>query len=141
MNRRMFLSTVAGAAVAPVLGSMPAFAAGSVSYTPGLIKKHLAAGKTVFVDYAASWCSTCARQERVINALRRENPDYDRNMVFVRVDWDAFRNHEVTTSRRIPRRSTLLVLKGNKELGRIIAGTSERKIKALMDTGLAAATS
>jgi len=138
MNRRMFLGLAAGTALSTGFFPASALANGMVDYTPGLIDKHLAAGKTVFVDYAASWCSTCARQERVISALRAANPAYDQSMVFVRVDWDAYSGHEVTTSRRIPRRSTLLVLKGDKELGRIVAGTGEGQIKALLDTGLQA---
>jgi len=40
----------------------------------------------------------------------------------------------------VPRRSTLIVLKGDKELGRIVADTSKSSIKALMDTALTAAT-
>ena len=72
----------------------------------------------------------------VKNALRAENPTYDQAMTFVRVDWDDFRKHDVTKSRSIPRRSTLLVLRGDEELGRLVAGTSESQIKALMDLGL-----
>jgi thioredoxin 1 len=40
----------------------------------------------------------------------------------------------------IPRRSTLVVLKENDELIRLVAGTQPKKIKHLMDTALAAAT-
>lgn len=130
MNRRTFLASTAALTLTPV------FATAAQDYTPGLIKQALADGKTVFVDFAADWCSTCARQERVINALRSQNPAYDASMVFVRVDWDDFRRHDVVTSRAIPRRSTLLVLRGDEELGRIVAGTSESQIKALMDKGL-----
>lgn len=132
MKRRSFLALGAAAAVV----GLPAQAASFVDYQPGLIKQALAQGKTVFVDYGATWCSTCKRQGRVINALRSGNPAYDNAMMFVKVDWDTYRRHEVTTSRGIPRRSTLLVLKGNDELGRIVAGTSEADIKALMDRGL-----
>ncbi len=39
----------------------------------------------------------------------------------------------------IPRRSTLVVLQGDKELGRIVAQTGKAEIKALVDTALAAA--
>lgn len=138
MDRRTFI-----AASAAFVALAPTAQAGSMTkdYTPGLIKKALDEGKTVFVDYAADWCGTCKRQERVINSLRQENSAYDAAMVFVRVDWDEFGNHDVSTSRNIPRRSTLLVLKGDKELGRIVAGTSTAKIKELMDKGLAAASS
>lgn len=133
MNRRTFLT-----AATVALMTTPALA--GEDYTPGAIQSALADGKTVFVDYATDWCSTCIRQERVIAKLRGENPAYDANIVFVRVDWDVYGEHEVTTSRNIPRRSTLILLKGDKELGRIVSGTSEAEIKALMDAGLAAAS-
>ncbi len=132
MNRRHFLTTTAAIAILP----MAASAGETIQYTPGLIQQALAEGKTVFVDYSATWCSTCARQHRVITELRAQNPAYEQ-MVFVNVDWDTYSRHEVTTSRNIPRRSTLLVLKGDKEYGRIVAGTGVDEIKALLDTGLA----
>lgn len=137
ISRRIFLGTSAAA----LLAGQAHAAVGFKDYTPGMIETLLRQGKTVFVDYAADWCGTCARQERVIGELMQENPAYLKNVEFVRVDWDDFRKAEVTTSRQIPRRSTLLVLKGNKELGRIVAGTAKSDIKVLMDTALAAATS
>ena len=132
LNRRSLIAAAAAAALLPAAAQAAEF----VPYKPGVIQKALKQGKTVFVDYGASWCSTCARQQRVINALRSKNPSYDAAMTFVKVDWDTYKRHEVTTNRGIPRRSTLIVLKGNQELGRIVAGTSEGAIKALMDKGL-----
>ena len=113
-----------------------AFASNMVEYKPGLIQSLLKDGKTVLVDYKASWCPTCGRQERVINQLRADDGSYDKAITFVAVDWDDFGTHEVTTSRNVPRRSTLLLLKGDKELGRIVAGTSVKDIKMLLDKGL-----
>jgi thiol-disulfide isomerase/thioredoxin len=140
MKRRTFLA-FASAAVGSAALSPAQAATGMVLYSDGLIAQALAEGRTVFVDYAADWCSTCARQERVIAQLMAENPDYARDILFVRVDWDAWGRKPVTTSRNIPRRSTLIVLKGDAELGRIVAGTGTAEIKALMDTALAAAQS
>lgn len=135
MKRRSFIAlTAAAMAIAP---AAMAGGAKTVDYRPGVIKNALADGKTVFVDYAADWCSTCARQERVIEALRKSNPAYN-SMVFVRVDWDKYGRKSVTRDRGVPRRSTLILLKGDDELGRIVAGTGEREIKALLDKGLAA---
>lgn len=132
MKRRTFIASAAALTVAPFAAS----AAEYVTYAPGVIEKALAEGKTVFVDYSATWCSTCKRQERVINAFRAENPAYDAAMTFVKVDWDDFGKHAVTRSRNVPRRSTLLVLRGDAELGRVVAATGETAIKALMDTAL-----
>ena len=139
MNRRTFLlfCTATSAALAP---SAWAMTPKTIDYTPGSVEQALAEGKTVFLDFSASWCSTCARQERVIEALRAENPSYE-SMVFFRVDWDRYRSADLTKKLGIPRRSTLVVLEGSQEIGRIVAGTSKGVIKELMDKGLASATS
>jgi len=135
MNRRHFLLLSAVAAL-PSL----ARAGSAADYSPELLASELAAGKTVFLDFKASWCSTCAAQERAIEALKAENPDYAARISFINVDWDLWGEGELVASLNIPRRSTLVVLRGEVELGRIVAGTSREEIKALMDVALQAAT-
>ncbi|MGR3617148.1 MAG: thioredoxin family protein [Paracoccaceae bacterium] len=136
-TRRAFVATLAA-----LVTTGPSYAGDTFTdYTPGMVQALLSEGKTVFIDYAADWCSTCARQERIIQGLKKSNPDYAANVAFVRVDWDDYRRAKVTTSRNIPRRSTLIVLKGDQELGRIVADTREGQIKALMDVALKSATS
>jgi len=135
MKRRNFLILSASAALAP-LSAMGE----PTHYLPGLVDQALADGKTVFLDFKASWCGTCKTQERVMEALKAENPAYEEAVTFFMVDWDAYRNAAITFDLNIPRRSTLVVLKGDQELGRIVAGTARDEIKALMDVALAAAT-
>ncbi len=135
MDRRTFL--VSGTALV-VAG--PALAANGASYSPGLVQKELAAGKTVFVDFYTDWCSTCRAQGAKIAQLMKDNPAYEANVSFIKVDWDKYSGSDLAKRLNIPRRSTLVVLRGDQELGRIVAGTSTAKIKALMDTALAAAT-
>jgi thioredoxin 1 len=137
MHRRTFILAAISAATFPKF----ALAGETIDYTPGVIQKALDEGKTVFVDYATDWCSTCAAQERMIERLRGENAEYDKNIVFVRVDFDEYANKPVSTDRNIPRRSTLIVLHGDQELGRVVAVASKRKIQGLLDAGLKAAMS
>lgn len=135
MKRRNFLLT-AGAAM-----TLPAFVnAAPMDYSEGLVDQLLADGKTVFLDFKASWCSTCAAQERVLDALKAENPAYEQSIAFVNIDWDIHGNGALSRRLNIPRRSTLVVLRGDEELGRIVAGTAKKEIKALMDLALQAAT-
>lgn len=134
MKRRDFL--ISSLAVLP---ASPLFAA-VADYTPGLVTSELAAGKTLFLDFKAEWCGTCKAQERQITALKKENPAYGEAITFINVDWDDHRRSDLVKRLNIPRRSTLVVLKGDAELGRIVAGTSREQIKALMDTALSAAT-
>ena len=136
MNRRTFLATASALALLPAV----AHAGIGIAYTPGLVDQLLAEGKTVFVDFYTDWCSTCAAQERAINALLKENPAYEQSVTFVALDWDKYARDELSARLNIPRRSTLVVLKGDQELGRIVAGTSKADIKALMDRALVAAT-
>ena len=73
-------------------------------------------------------------------AAAKLNPAYGDAITFINVDWDQHSNSELARTLKIPRRSTLVVLKGDQELGRIVAGTSKSKIKDLLDTALTAAT-
>lgn len=138
MNRRDFIALTSTAAV--TLAFPVAVRAAGLPYTPELLAERLAAGDIVFLDFKASWCSTCAAQERVLAALKAENPDYVEKITFIDVDWDQFGKSAIVKEMKIPRRSTLVVLHGDQELGRIVAQTGRAEIKALMDTALQAAT-
>lgn len=132
MNRRDVL--ILGASALLLAGRA---SASNIEYVPGLVQQRLDAGETLFLDFFAPWCSTCRTQERHIEALRAENPAYDAAMTFIRVDWDTYGRGDLAQRLQIPRRSTLVVLRGEVELGRIVAGTSRADIQALMELGLA----
>lgn len=133
MNRRTILKAAAVASFA----LMPfAATASSVEYAPGLVKERLAAGETVFAVFRADWCSTCAAQERVIDSLKLSNAAYGDNITFVNVDWDAYGQADLAKELRVPRRSTLVVLRGDQEIGRLVADTRPDAIRALMDNAL-----
>lgn len=131
MDRRTFIATAAAVAAMPAAAQ-----AIGLEYTPGLVKERLAAGETVFIDFATHWCTTCRAQERVLSALLEENPAYEENITFVRVDWDVYSDSDLAIELNIPRRSTLVVLKGEEELGRLVARTSQGDIQGLLDTAL-----
>jgi thiol-disulfide isomerase/thioredoxin len=130
IDRRSLLAALALLPLAGRAGAM-------IDYTPGLVRERLAAGETVFVDFSATWCSTCRAQGRIIENLRAANPAYDAAMTFVKVDWDMHGTGDLSRSLQIPRRSTLVLLRGEAELGRIVADTREDAIRGLMDLGLA----
>jgi hypothetical protein len=75
----------------------------------------------------------------VIAELMAENPAYAEKTRFLVVDWDEYGDGDLSRSLQIPRRSTLVVLKGDQEIARIVAGTGKAEIKALFDAALVAA--
>ncbi len=134
MKRRLLLlSAPALLFVSPLRASDRTF------YTPGLAEAAIEAGEVVVLNFWTDWCSTCAAQERVMAGLMRQNPDYGRKLRFIVVDWDEYGNGDLSRGLNIPRRSTLVALKGREEIGRVVAGTGKAEIKALFDAALSAA--
>lgn len=134
MHRRtLFLSAAAVMAV----GSLSAEA--RTFYTPGMAEAAMDEGEVVILNFWTDWCSTCAAQERVITELMADNPDYGRKVLFIVVNWDQYGDGELSRALKIPRRSTLVAVKGRDEVARIVAGTGKAEIKALFDAALSAA--
>lgn len=133
LNRRTLMFAAGAAITLPSIS----WASGMIDYTPGMVRERLAAGETVLVDFAADWCSTCRRQERILEELRTENPNYSDAITFIRVDWDVYGRGELVSDLRIPRRSTLVLLRGDQELGRLVADTRRGTIAELLNLGLA----
>lgn len=135
MQRREFIALSAALTLSP----LAARAGEATLYTPGSAEAAMDAGRIVLLDFWASWCSTCAAQSRVLASLKAENPAYEKNIVFFTVDWDDYGTGDLSRALKIPRRSTLVALKGRAEIGRIVAGTATAEIKSLLDMALAAA--
>jgi thiol-disulfide isomerase/thioredoxin len=134
MNRRTLLLSASALALAgPLLADERTF------YTPGMAEAAMEAGEVIILNFWTDWCSTCAAQERVIAQLMAENPAYAAKVRFIVVDWDEHGDGDLSRALKIPRRSTLVALKGKEEIVRIVAGTGKAEIKALFDAALAAA--
>lgn len=138
MRRRDFMALTGLGAVATA-APFRLFAGETLAYREGLVRELLAKGEVVLIDFYTDWCTTCRAQGRAIRELRAENPAYDRAMKFVKVDWDVYSGAKLSRDLGIQRRSTLVVMKGNQVLGRIVADTRKAQIKALLDRGLKAA--
>lgn len=131
-TRREFLSTTA-ITTAAVLLPLSANAE-TVPYSHETFDQYLTTGKTFLMGVHAQWCSTCDRQKRVINALRAQGEPY-KSMTMLAVDWDENRTSPLIGKYNVPRRSTLIMFKDGKEVGRVVAGTGTNEIKALIDKG------
>jgi thioredoxin 1 len=132
LNRRHLLATGLAFSFLPAAGF-----AEIRDYTPGLAEAAMREGRKIVLIFGADWCSTCRRQERIINELRAAEPRYDAELVLIRVDWDEYGNGELSRGFSVPRRSTLIALNGERELARIVAGTRESDIRTLFDRALA----
>ena len=89
------------------------------------------ADKPVALHFRADWCPTCRAQDKVLESLKAE-PGLD--LTVLAVDYDT----EKDLKRRfhINSQSTLVVLKGQKETGRLVGDTSKLNILAALKSPL-----
>lgn len=137
MKRRDFLNLTTTITLAAPLGATR-LRAGTLEYRPGAVSRALLAGRTVLVDFHASWCGTCLAQGRVLDTLRAGNPAYDRQIDFIVADWDRHRDGEMADALGVSRRGTLVALTKKGEVGRLIGTSRTVEIKDLLDRALAA---
>jgi thiol-disulfide isomerase/thioredoxin len=90
-----------------------------------------ATGKPVLVRFHATWCPTCRAQATVLAELLAapENADVTAFVVDYDDQNDVVRNFEVTSQ------STLVVVKGEKEVSRSIGATSKTALAAEIAKG------
>lgn len=130
INRRLALALLAGTAAAAAV--RPANALEVITYTEQSLNEAAESGEPYLIDFFATWCTTCAAQERVLESLAARDPAYAA-IPIIRVDWDQHSRGQLVSRMGIPRRSTLVLMQGTTELGRLVADTRESAIAALLD--------
>ena len=74
----------------------------------------------------------------MIEALRSADKAYNQKIAFVEVDWDDHRSSPISKNLKVYRQSTLVMMTGKGEVGRLLARTGKATIKGLLDKGLQA---
>jgi len=91
-----------------------------------------AEGKTVLVDFHASWCPVCKKQAAVIPRVLQE--EKFREVVVFTADYDTEKDLE--RQLKVNGQSTLVLFKGEKEVGREQDITTPAAIGKLLTKGL-----
>lgn len=133
MHRRAFFTSAAALCLTPGLAQ----AYSAEPFSPALWRSMRDTSDVVVLNYRASWSLTCQMKADILRALLARHEDYQR-LTFVEVDWDTFGPSVLTQRLGVKRNSTLLVMKGGREVARLEAEPQERKIRGLLDKALAA---
>jgi thioredoxin 1 len=110
----------------------PVQAAGFAEYSDEVFASAQADNKPVLLDFYASWCSTCKKQQPVLKGLSQE--DALSGIVILTVDYDN--SDELKKRFNVSSQSTLIMFKGEKEVGREIGVTDKDKIRDLIKKAL-----
>ena len=88
--------------------------------------------EVILVDVYAPWCSTCAKQQKAIDAYLAANPDKPVHVLQV----DSDNDKHTVKKLRAPRQSTLLIFKGGKQFWYAVAEFRPDVIAAELDKAL-----
>lgn len=122
LSRRLFaLSTLA-------LFSMAFETQARSAFTLAAFEAAKTAGKPIIIEFHATWCPTCKAQAPVVESLAAQ-AEFN-SFVVLRVDYDS--QKDVRRSFDVRRQSTLIVYKGDREVGREVGITNEESIAELM---------
>ena len=115
------------AAIACLLAPLLAQAAEQMPYSPAAMKAAQEAGKPVIVDVTATWCSTCAAQKPLVQAILKD-PKF-KNLVLLHVDFD--KQKQALRAFNVRSQSTFVAFKGKNEVGRSTGDTDKASIETL----------
>jgi len=89
------------------------------------------ADKPVVLQFRADWCPTCRIQDKVLQTLKSE-PGLDVTVLKVNFDTEK----ELKKQFKVQTQSTMIVLRGDKERGRLVGDTTEAGIRTALKSAL-----
>ncbi len=114
------------------LGAMTLFGAQWNDFNSAAFQKAQAEGKTVVVDFHATWCPVCAQQKPILERLAGEK-EFQNAALFV-ADYDT--QTDLKKQMKITSQSTLVIFKGTKEVARATGTVNENELRTLLRKGL-----
>ena len=116
-----------------VLGRHPrVLAAETAPYTDAAFAAAQSTGKPILIDISAPWCPTCRAQKPILSELSKQPKFTD--LMILDVDFDH--QKDVVRSFGAQLQSTLIVFKGEREVGRSVGDTERASIAELLDKAI-----
>ena len=129
LSRRYALIAVAGLALA---AAVPALALQATKFSAGALADAQKSGKPVLVEIHAPWCPTCKAQAPILDKLL--GSEKFKAFQTLAIDFDSQKAD--VKALNATTQSTLIVYKGDKEVGRSVGVTDAAAIEALLAKAL-----
>ena len=113
-------------------GAIPALALQATKYSAATLADAQKTGRPVLVEIHAPWCPTCKAQAPILDKLL--SSDKYKSFVTLAMDFDTQKDDVKAVKATM--QSTLIVYKGNKEVGRSVGDTNAATIEALLAKAL-----
>ncbi len=116
-----------------ILSGMPVFAESKiVPYSAEALQKAQEEGGESLIEFYASWCPTCWRQHSSLKKV--SNDSKFEKVTFFEADYDD--SDELKNKFGVSRQSTLIIVKGDKEIARLSGVTGEEEISNFISNSI-----
>lgn len=122
-------SVLLASLIATTFGLAPALAVEEPVFNTNAFAQDQKAGKPILIAIHASWCPTCKAQKPILGKLRAD-PRF-KDLAYFVIDFDS--QKKLVKHFGAQMQSTLIVFKGEKEVGRSVGDTSRASIYALVE--------
>ena len=126
--RRFLLAVFALLAMFGAAAAFSSFA----PYDKAKFDQAVQSGAPVIAHVHATWCSTCRRQEELMNDMLKDARFA--KVQAMRVDYDTDKDFQ--KAHNVNSRATILVFKGGKEVARVVFDTDPARIKSAVESVL-----
>ena len=101
------------------------------AYSAAALAAAQKADKPVVLHFRADWCPTCRAQDKVLEKLKAQ-PGLDVTVLEVNYDTEK----DLKRQYKIQTQSTMVILHGDKERGRLVGDTTEAGIRTALKSAL-----
>jgi thioredoxin 1 len=132
LTRRPFMLTAIGAVLGLVaFDRAPAFAIGR-PFSAAAFAEAKRAGKPILIEVSATWCPVCRVQKTILAPLLAQ-PRFSEILV-MEIDFDRDKDALRLVNARI--QSTLIIYRGEDEMGRSLGDTNPQSLESLLTMAL-----
>jgi len=100
------------------------------NFTEEIFENAKASGKTIVINSYEVWCGTCSKQTKILDQAEKEFKD----IIFL--SYEQSKNKDIAQKLEVEYWTTIVVYKGNKEVGRIMGQTDKKIIYSIIEKGI-----
>ncbi|HIF61789.1 MAG TPA: thioredoxin [Candidatus Pelagibacter sp.] len=100
------------------------------NFTEEIFENAKASGKTIVINSYEVWCGTCSKQTKILDQAEKEFKD----IIFL--SYEQSKNKDIAQKLKVEYWTTIVVYKGNKEVGRIMGQTDKKIIYSIIEKGI-----
>lgn len=105
------------------------------AFDPRVLLEAQGAGRPVLIQVASQFCEVCAFQRETLDQLAAQSTPF-KEILYLKLTMDRPESADVMRALNFPGRGTLVLLRGTRELGRLVGTARPEDIRKLLEKAI-----